>query len=157
MAEVVVAQVRVPVEAELTPNQSVEAEHEEVGEEVGARLLARQVGDDVCAGIQVVAVVAAEALDPVTRADLVEGTVGAAIGIGDGNALVSRHQLEDERLDARGDLLGGVVEQRRQREVIDGPATLLADLGDVGAQGPAADERDAVASRGRRAHRRTGR
>ena len=101
--------------------------------------------------------VAGESLDSVAGADLVECPVGAAVGVGDRDALVGLAKRDNELLDARRDEPRLIVEERWQGMKLDVPAALLADGGDVGAQGAAADERDALPSRGTRVHRRTGR
>ena len=71
VAEVVVAQVRVAVEAELADDRVLECPREEVGQEVRARLLLQRRADLV-APEDVIAVVAVESRDPVCGQQLVD-------------------------------------------------------------------------------------
>ena len=83
VAEVVVAQIGVPVETELDDDAAPERRGKEVGEQVGSRLLLEQRPVLVDPGVDAVAVRARQSLDPVPLADLVERAVGAAVGVGD--------------------------------------------------------------------------
>src|SRR4051812_25098518 len=87
VAEVVVAQLREPVEAERTPHEGIEMPHEGVGEGVGARLLVLERVPRVQPGIDRVAVGAREPLGAMTLEHRVERAGGAAVRIADEDAV----------------------------------------------------------------------
>ncbi len=156
VAEVGVAQLGVAVEAQLDDDRPVERGREEVGEHVGAGLGRQQRAHPLGAREQVVAVGAGQPGHVQPRADLVERAVGAAIGVAHRHPPVAQTQRRHLPLDLGGDPLRPVVQQRRQRVHVDGPAAPVGDVGDVPRDRPTGDDGDPV-RRGRRAGRRTGR
>src|SRR5262249_25887584 len=119
IAEVLVAQLRVPVEPEPAPDDAVEAADEEVGQEVRARLVFG--AEDlvaVCAGETGIAV-----------------EVGAAVRVGDDD-VVSGGCLVDGGADA----FRTVVELRRHGADLDIPAAAGSDLFDMKRERSAADD-----------------
>ena len=134
-AEVRVAQLGVAVEAELADDGVLEGAGQEVGQEVGAGLLGRR-GGDLVAREDVVAVLAAQALEP----ELVEAAVGAAVAVGEDDAVVAVAQVAGQPLDLLGDPLGAVVQQRGHGHDVDVPAAAPRDLADVDREGPARDD-----------------
>ena len=154
VAEVLVAQLRPPVQAELGLDGARERLHQEVGEQVGAGLVGEERLDPAGPGVHVVAVQPLEPPQPEPLADLVEGAVGAAVGVPHHHGVVRRSKRLGQPGDLTGDLLRLVVQQRRKRVYVDRPAVLLDDpasrLGDRAT-------RDQCRPRGRRGGRRTGR
>ena len=148
------------IEPQLDDHGAVEPAHEEVGEHVRPRLRVEHRLELEHAGEDVVAVLPAESPQAFSGAQLIEGAIGSAVGVRHGQPIAVRPpQLVDFRRHLGGDPLRVVVQQRRQREDVDGPAAPLGDLGDVTGERSAGDDADGppVVSRGRRAHRRTGR
>src|SRR5450755_4244121 len=82
--EIVTPQLRVPVQAELGQHRAVEAGQQEVGEHVGARLRLEHRRQPRRPGEHVVAVQAGQPSDAVPDAQLVQGAVGTAVGVGQG-------------------------------------------------------------------------
>ncbi len=126
--EVVVAQLRVAVQAELGLDGARERLHQEVGEQVGAGLVGEERLDPAGPGVHVVAVQPLEPPQPEPLADLVERAVGAAVGVPDRHRVVRRAQRLGQPLDLAGDLLRLVVQQRRQRVHVDRPAVLASTI-----------------------------
>lgn len=123
VTEVGVTQVGEPVESELDEHRSRKGLDKEIRQEIRPGF-----GVEVClepirtAGVQVVAVQAGKSPDPQSRADVVERTVRAAIGVPDGDRRVRLQQRAGEPLDLAGDPLGPVVQQWRQGVDVDLPA-----------------------------------
>ncbi len=119
VAEVVVAQLGVAVEAETAHDDAVEAADEEVREEVRRRLVFRSV--------HLVAVRAVELLEP--------GEIGSAVGVGDEHVVAVRGLL-----DRRADPLGTVVQLGRHRAHFEVPPTPGGDPLHVQSEGSAGDD-----------------
>ena len=130
VAEVVVAQLGVPVEPEPAPDDAVEAADEEVGEEEGARL--------VLGAEDLVAVRAGE-----TR---VAVEIGAAVRVRDDDVVPGGRLV-----DGGADPLRPVVQLRRDRADLDVPAAAGRDLPHVERECAAADDDRVIP--GRRAGR----
>jgi hypothetical protein len=79
-----------------------------------------------------------------TVADVVEGTVGAAVGVRHRKLLILRRELDRKPFDLTRDSLRAVVQERRKWMDVDGPRSprhdLLAGLG----QRTTRDERDSA-------------
>src|SRR5579875_914248 len=82
VAEVVVPQLRVPVQAEAGEHGAVERAHQVVGKQVRARLVREQPADPVRAREHVIAVQARQARHAAAPAESVERPVGATVGVG---------------------------------------------------------------------------
>jgi hypothetical protein len=112
---------------------------QEVGQEVRPRLLVQR-HLDLVAGEHVVAVLALEPL----AAQVVERAVGAAVAVGEHDAVVARAQLGSERFHRGCDPLRPVVQRRGDREKVDRPVAPAGDRADVGRQRAAGDDGDAA-------------
>src|SRR5262245_35438871 len=119
VAEVLVAQLRVAVEAEPADDHAVEGADEEVGQEVRARLV-----------LGAVDLVAVRALEPA-----VAGEVGSAIGVGDDDDVVPGGLG-----DGGTDLLRAVVQRGRDGSHLDVPAPASGDRLDLERERPAGDD-----------------
>ncbi len=119
VAEVVVAQLGIAVEAEPAPDDVVEAPDEKVGEEVRRRL--------VLGAVDLVAMRAGELGVP--------REVGAAVGVRDDDVVAVRGLG-----DGGADLLGAVVQLGRDRSDLEIPAAPGGDLLDVEGKRAARDD-----------------
>ncbi len=162
LTEVVVTQLRVSVESQLGQDRPLEGPDQEVGEQVGARLVLEELLDRVRAREEVVAVEPRQPVLPARAAQRVESAVAAAIGVPDRHRGVTTRELGCQLVDPVGDPVGLVVEQRRKGEHVHAPAVATDELGARLGDGAAGDQRQRPRTasrlrRGRRGGRRTGR
>jgi hypothetical protein len=163
VAEVVLAQLRIPVQPELDDDRAVERRREVVGQHIGAGFGLVQRLQPCGTGEDAVAVGAGEAGHLPAGAHVVERAIGAAVGVPDGHPGVVRTQVGHLLLDRGGDPLRPVVQQRGQRDDVDGPAAAGGDVEDVAGDRAARHHGHAVVGPGRRVRpgrrggRRTGR
>ena len=94
------------VEAQLLLDGAGERPDQEVGQQVGARLVVEQLLDLLRAGEDVVAVQARQAAYAEPAAHLVEGAVGAAVGVADHHAPVGLAEAECQLAHVVGDAVG---------------------------------------------------
>src|SRR4051812_46925335 len=140
-AEVVVAQLGPAVEPELAHDRVLERAREEVGEEVRPGLLRERLRNLV-AREDVVAVLAAQALDARAVERGVERAVRPAAPVGAREAVVALTQRVDALADRRRDLVRPVVQQRRHRVQVDAPAAPARDRAHVDRERAAGDDAD---------------
>ena len=138
--EVVRPQLRVPVQAQLGQHQPVEAAQQEVGQHVGARLGLEQRGHPGRPGEHVVAVQPGQPAQPVPGAQLIQGAVGAAVGVGHGDGAAGVQGTHHVPFRQNNDLLRPVVQDRGQGPYGDRPAAARHDLPDVPGQRPAGED-----------------
>ena len=105
VAEVVGPQLRVPVQAEPGQHGPVEAAHQEVGQQVRARLGLEELAHPVRAGEHVVAVQARQPPQAQPGAQVVERAVGAAVGVGHRHAMPVSQGVGGHPFGPWGDLL----------------------------------------------------
>ena len=132
------------VEAQLLDDGAVERPDEEVGQEVGARLLVEEPLEARLPGVDVVAVQPREPLDPEVVADAVEGAVRPAVGVADDDPTVGRPQPGGQRAHLVGDPVRVVVQERGKGVDVDGPAAPRDDRGRRLGDRAARDQRHAA-------------
>ncbi len=109
VAEVVVAEFGVAVEAEEPDHESVEVTGQVVREVEGPNLGVLELGEGISAGEELVAVGAGQAFDAEILADCVQPAAGAAVGVADVDLVVPVPGRKDPRRDGVGDEVRGVV------------------------------------------------
>ena len=127
VAEVRLVQVGIAVEAEIPPDGPLERAREVVRQQVGARLVSKQLLDGRRACEEVIAMQSRQARKVVERAGR------AAVGVADHVALLP------DLVDRRPDALGPVVELRRQADDLEVEASPLGDRAQVHRQRAARD------------------
>src|SRR5262249_33659239 len=128
------------IEAEGGEDCAGEGADQVVGEQVGAGFFGEDLRDAVRAGVEVVAVQAGEALYAAGVADLVQGAVGAAVGVGQHRAGAVGLGSRDDTFGMLMDFLWTVVEAGGQRAHDDRPAATGGYLPDVGGQCATGDD-----------------
>ena len=126
VTEVGIPKLRVAVEPERADDASLEGAHEEVGEEVRARLLGQRL-PNVVEGEHVVAGVAAETFHTGLGEHDVELPARAAVSERDGQSVIALPETRELATNGRRYLLRPVVQRRRQRVDVDPPAAPLRD------------------------------
>jgi hypothetical protein len=142
VAEVGVAQLGVGVQAERREHEPVHVAGQEIGQVERAELLVLEALEGLAAGVELVAVGAGQALDALLADDVVEQAAGAAVGVGDEDAIEARAAAPDALADRLGDATGPVVEGRRQARERD-VRQVAGQRHELAGEGPAADDEDA--------------
>ena len=151
VAEILLGQFRVAIEAEARDHQSLEVTHQEIRQVERAGFLVGERLEGLRAGEELVAVRARQSLDAFLRDDRIEQAARAAIGLGDVDLLVGATARADGVADGVRDLLGTVVQLRRQALHVEGrPAVRPLQRDDLAGEGAAGDDQD-----GRRARHRS--
>ena len=147
IAEVIVAQLRKPVEAEAANDERVEMAGEEIGEVERARLFLGERRESLFPGIERVAMRAFDAAHPLFREHAIELAAGSAIAIEAEDLVVGFAIGADLRPHRLRDSLGMVVQLRRQAGDID---MVEPERQHFARQGAASDDQDATRSAGGR-------
>lgn len=116
MAEIHVAQFGVPVEAERLDDEGLELAGEEIGEEESADVVVPALGEFRIAGEEGIAMRAGDALDTFLLAKPIKEAAGAAIRIGDEDALETIGSGSGDRCAQAGDDFSGVLCQMAGRQ-----------------------------------------
>ncbi len=103
MTEVVGPQIRIPVKPERLYHRSPEASHQEVSQQVGARLGLERGFDAIRPGEHVITVQPGQPVDPQPGTQLVDLAVAAAVGVRECHPCAGREQLRGQPLRGRRD------------------------------------------------------
>jgi len=150
VAEVLVAQLGMAVQAEPADDQPVEVAREEVGQEERRGFLLGQSREVGATRIELVAVGAREALHALLLDHRVEHAAGATVGVGDEHTVVAGPTAPDPVAHRRGDASWPVVQGGRQARDVD-VGQVRGEGHELAREGAAAHDEDTGSVR-RRGH-----